>query len=126
MIDLNTVWSLWQRGLIPSALMLLFHLTNTFVIARWTWLSTVMPWLANKRWLAIASAAQGATAGLVPLAIAGDLTASAIVFAVITGLAQFLRPTPQVVVIATADQGKVRLVREEAPLDRTVQAGTAS
>lgn len=96
---LEDVWSLWKRGLLPPALMLLFHLTNTVALARWSWLSGRFPWLANGRWLAIVSAFQGATAGLVPLAIADALTAQIVGYALLTAVAQYFRPTPRVVLV---------------------------
>ena len=93
----ETVWSLWKRGFIAPALMLAFHLLNTIALARWSWLSSTVPWLANDRWLAIASSVQGAMAGLMPAAIAGSMPLDAVFFVILTAVAQFMRPSPMVV-----------------------------
>jgi len=117
MVDLDTVWSLWQRGLVPCALMVAFHIANTAILARWTWLSTAFPRLVNDRVLAVFSAIQGATAGLVPLAVTGEMRLQAVAFAAMTAAAQYLRPTPKVVTIQTPDAGKVRVERQDQTVD---------
>lgn len=110
---LDQAWGLWERGLVTPALMLTFHVALALLLANWAWLSGRLPWLVNGRWLAVVSAISGATTGLVPLAAAGDLTAAAGAYALLTAIAQYVRPTPKVVKVPTEGGEPERITRPD-------------